>query len=146
MGVASYRRQKAALEKRQAALAPQVTALAQAKAEAENAVLGKQEAAAARKGANEALAVQASELAQQETSSGMAAELAKLKGLVVLNEQVVVVVMVVVMVAYDGGEGGGLGGGDREGWCRVCGVVYLRLFCANWCGSGFRAQESSPPP
>jgi len=86
-GVAAFRRQKAALEKRAAGLAPEVAAVEAAKREAEAALAGRVAALEARQAQSAANGARLAELAAEEEASGMSPELAKLKGLVLLNEQ-----------------------------------------------------------
>jgi small-conductance mechanosensitive channel len=87
-GAAAHRRQVAALEKRAQQLQPQVASLARAKRDAEAHLAAKAEALAARAAANAAASARAAALeAQAAAAAGPAGELATLKGLVVLNEQ-----------------------------------------------------------
>jgi hypothetical protein len=86
-GVAAYRRQKAALEKRAQSLQPQVEALSVSKRDAEANLQTKTDALAARSAANAAAQARAVELEAQEKATGKASEMLKLMELVLLNEQ-----------------------------------------------------------
>mmetsp|Transcript_52863 Transcript_52863/g.67798 ORF Transcript_52863/g.67798 Transcript_52863/m.67798 type:complete len:681 (-) Transcript_52863:262-2304(-) len=85
--IASYKRQKAALEKRQESLQPQVIELKNERKQYDNALEDVTKTVNEKKSNLEQTKNKLNELNEKETASGMKDELAKLKSLVVLNEQ-----------------------------------------------------------
>lgn len=86
--VASHKRQKAALEKRQESLQPEVQALIAERTAQEEVLENKMKSLRLQQGLLEEAKAKVASLEAEEAASGMKDELVKLKSLVMMNEQV----------------------------------------------------------